>query len=248
MEQLKLKATERKLLGKKVKVLRNNNQLPAVLYGRKFQTVPLTLDRKEFLKIAATAGEATLIDIEIADQKTGEPIKALIRDIQRDPVKDDFIHVDLYKVDMQEKIETEIPLEFSGTAPAVEELEGNLITPKTSIKVKCLPDKLVSQIEVDTGVLKTFEDLIHVKDLNIPEGIEVLDESEDVVAQVTPPRSEEELEALEKEAKTAAETEKEQIEGIEATAEAEKSAKETEEETEKEPVEKDAQDNEKPKG
>lgn len=235
-EQLTLKATPRDILGKRVKILRDKGQVPGVLYGRNFKNVSLILDKKEFQKIADAAGEATLINLDLPRDKD---TKVLIRNIQYDPVKDNILHVDLYKVDMTEEIETEIPLEFIGVSPAVEELEGNLITNKNAIKVKCLPNKLVSKIEVDISVLKSFEDFIHVKDLNIPAGIEVLEEKEDLVAQVTPPRSEEELEALEEETKAAAETEKEHIESIEKEAEAEKAEgeAEAEEETAQQPGE-----------
>jgi len=223
MEQLILKASHRKLKGKKVKNLRREGQIPAILYGKNFISLPLTLSQKEFIEVGSEAGEATIINLDIAGK---EKEKVLIRYIQRDPVTDDLVHVDFYKVDMKQEIQTEIPLEFTGTAPAVEELEGNLITNKDSVKVECLPDKLVSKIEVEIAVLKTFDDLIHVSDLKIPEAIKVLDEPEDVVAQVTPPRSEEELQALETEA--TAETEKTQIETMEAQATAEKATKETE--------------------
>jgi len=141
---------------------------------------------------------------------------------------------------MSEEIQTEVPLEFVGISPAVSDLEGNLITNKTGLKVECLPDKLVSNIIVDVAVLKTFDDLIKVKDLNIPEGIKILEESEDVIAQVTPPRSEEELEAMDEEVKSAAETEKEHIESIEAQSASEKAKKEIpegEESTEAPPTE-----------
>lgn len=217
MEQLILKAAPRQLLGKKVKTLRGKGQIPAILYGRNFQSLPLALDKGELAKISEQAGESTLIDLEAPGQK---PMKVLIRHIQNDPVSDNPLHVDLYKVDMEQEIETEIPLEFVGTSAAVEELEGNLITNKNSIEVECLPDKLVSKIEVDISPLKTFEDLILVKNLKIPAGIKVLEEIDDVVAQVTPPRSEEELEAMKTE--TAAEAEKAQIETMEAQAESEK--------------------------
>jgi len=178
MEQLNLKAAPRELLGKKVKILREKGQIPAILYGRNFQSLPLALDKGELAEISGQAGESTLIDLEVPRQK---PMKVLIRHIQKDSVSDNPLHVDLYKVDMGQEIETEIPLEFIGTSAAVEELEGNLITNKNSIKVECLPDKLVSKIEVDISPLKTFEDLILVKNLKIPEGIKVLEEIDDVV-------------------------------------------------------------------
>ncbi|MCL5406950.1 MAG: 50S ribosomal protein L25 [Patescibacteria group bacterium] len=223
MEKLVLKATTRDLLGKKVKNLRREGQVPLVLYGRKFAAMSISADENEFKKLSHQAGEATLINIEIPGHETA---KALIRQIQKDPTTDTIIHADLYKVDMSEEIETEIPLVFDGVALAVEELEGNFITNKDAIKVKCLPDKLISEIKVDISSLKTFEDLIHVKDLDIPEGIKVLEEAEDIIAQVTAPLSEEELEKIE--SGEAATGEKEQIENMEAQAEIEKAEKEAE--------------------
>lgn len=227
MEQITLNTTTRNLSGKKVKILRRKGQIPLVLYGRNFKTLSLSAESKEFQKIANEAGEATIINLNIPEQKV---VKALIRQIQKDPVTDKIIHADLYKVDMSAEIETEIPLVFEGIAPAVEELEGNFIINKDTIKVKCLPDKLVPEIQVDISVLKTFDDLIHIKDLNVPQDIQVLEESDDIVAQVTAPMSEEELQKIEEGA--AAAQEKEQIENLEAQAEQEKAEKEEEKETE----------------
>jgi len=227
MEEITLEAQKRDLLGKKVKNLRKDGQLPSILYGKNTKETPLILNKAEFERISRDAGEATIIDLRIPDEKSS---KVLIRDIQRHPVNDDIMHVDLYKVDMSREIQTEIPLKLEGIAPAVEELEGNLITNKDSIRVECLPDKLVSEIIVDVSTLKTFDDLIHIKDLNIPEGIKVLDDGEEIIAQVTPPRSEEELAELEAEPTAAAEQEKAHIETMEAEAAAETATKEGAEE------------------
>src|SRR4030042_7182123 len=106
MEQLILKAAPRELLGKKVKTLREKGQIPAILYGRNFQSLPLALDKGELTKISGQAGESTLIDLEVPRQK---PMKVLIRHMQKEPASDNPLHVDLYKVDMGQEIETEIP-------------------------------------------------------------------------------------------------------------------------------------------
>jgi len=220
MESIKLTATPRKLIGKKVKTLRLEGQIPAILYGKDFENVPLALNKTEFQKVLTQSGSSTIVDLDITGKQTE---KVLIHEPQKNPVTDEPIHVDLYKVNMKEEIHTEIPLEFVGVSPAVEELEGNLISSKDALEVTCLPDKLVSEIKVDISKLKTFEDLIKIKDLQIPEGIKISDDPETIVVQVTPPRSEEELEEMETEA--AADQEKAGIEGIEATAEKEKAEK-----------------------
>lgn len=220
-QQITLKADPRQQLGRQVKILRKNGKIPAILYGKNFKSLPLALDKTEFNKIFAQAGTSTLVNLNF---EGSDQMKVLIHEPSKNPVSDEILHVDLYKVDMKQEIHTEIPLEFVGGAAAVEELEGNLITNKDALAVKCLPDKLVSEIQVDISALKTFDDLIKVDDLKIPEGIEVLADAEEIVAQVTPPRSEEELKEME--AESASDEEKAKIETMEAAAEQEKAAKE----------------------
>jgi len=224
MANLILKAEIRDLLGKKVKNLRTQGKIPAVLYGKDFKNLHLAINMTEFERVLVQAGTSTIVDLEI---EGNEPAKILLHEPQHDAVTEQILHADLYKVNMKEEIRTEIPLEFVGSSAAVDELEGNLITNKDALEVKCLPGNLVSSIKVDISALKTFEDIIKLSDLGIPEGIEVLADSEEIIAQVTPPRSEEELEAMEEEA--AADQEKAGIENIEAQAEAAKAEGEGEE-------------------
>lgn len=241
MEKIILNAEPREITGSQVKQLRNEGKIPAVLYGRGFTNQNLCLDKNDFKKILRQAGSSTIVELTIKPARHAADLKAqgdaggdkekfniLIHEPQRDPISDDVIHADLYKIDMAQELQTEIPLEFTGVSAAVEDLEGNLITNKDALEVKCLPDKLVSEILVDISTLKTFEDTIKVSDVKIPEGIEVLNDPEEIIAQVTPPRSEEELEEMETPA--VADEEKAAIENIEAQAEAEKAkAKEGEE-------------------
>lgn len=223
METIHLKAKKRDIVGKKTKLVRLEGNIPAVLYGHDMKPLNLTVDLKSFKKAFAKAGSSSLVDL-IVDEKPA--IKVLVQEPQIHPVSAEPLHTDFYKIKMTEKIETEIPLEFIGESSAVKDQDGNLITNKKEIKIKCLPNDLIPKIEVDVSVLKTFEDKILVKDLLIPSALEILDEQEDVVAVATPPRSEEELAAMEEEA--AADSEKAGIEKMEAEAEAEKAEKEEE--------------------
>jgi large subunit ribosomal protein L25 len=100
---------------------------------------------------------------------------------------------------MKEKIHAEVPLKFIGDSVAVIEKEGSLITSKDSIEVECLPADLIPELEVDISVLDDFEKNIKISDLKLPEGIEILDDAEEIVAHVEEPRSEEELAELEEE-------------------------------------------------
>lgn len=178
----------------KAKPLLKQGSVPGIVYGHGFTNETVVITKKDLVKAHEQAGQSSLIDLTIAEK---EPYKVLIHDLQYDPVSDEPIHVDLYRVKMTEKIKTEIPIKLIGEAPAVEDLQGTLIQNKDELRVEALPQDLVHEIEVDISKLKTFEDKIHVKDLTIPAGIELQEELEEVVALVQPPRSEEELAALE---------------------------------------------------
>jgi large subunit ribosomal protein L25 len=221
MEKIKLNAKKRKIVGRKVKNLRKQGFIPAVLYGKDQKPILIELDKKDFEKIYEMAGSSSLVDLKIDDN---QEIKVLVQDTQYDPVIGDIMHADFYAIKMDEKITTQIPIKFIGISPAVKDLEGNFIANYDEIEVECLPADLIPEINVDISVLKTFEDQVKVSELNIPQAIKVLVDQDEVVALVNPPRSEEELEELESE--TAADTEKETVEKMESEAEEERKKKE----------------------
>lgn len=207
-KKISLQAATRSVTGKKVKSLRNSGVIPAIVYGHKRNPEALSIKKTEFVKAYGEAGTSTLIDLKIDDSSS---IKVLAHEPQLDPVRDEPIHVDFYQVRMDEKIKTEIPLEFIGTSEAVETQDGTLITNRDNVEVECLPTDLVSSIEVDLSALKTFEDQITVASIKVPQGIEILTEPEEVIAFAEEPRSEEEMAELEE---SAADQEKEAIEQI----------------------------------
>lgn len=211
----KLNAKARELIGKKVKSLRLNGEIPAVIYGHDTKPQPLTISGSEFLKVYAEAGISSLIDLDIEGKNS---VKVISHEPDLDPVTGAPIHVDLYKVRMDEKIKTEIPLEFIGESEAVAQLDGSLVTNRDNIEVECLPADLIPSISVDIASLKTFEDSITVANLKVPANIEVLTDSDEVIAFVEEPRSEEELAELEE---SAADEEKEALEKMEEEAKAE---------------------------
>ena len=192
MTDFKVSAEKRDKLAKEVRV---NHKIPAIIYGKNYKNVNLSLDEITFNRIYKEAGSSNLIDLDF----NGESTKVLVHDIQLDPVSDKILHVDFLKIDMKEKIKTEIPIEFIGETPLVIEQEGSLITNKDSVEVECLPNDLVDHIKVDISVLTEFEQNIKVSDIKAPQGIEILADPEEVVVLVQPPRSDEELEALEEE-------------------------------------------------
>lgn len=222
---LELNVKIRETLGKKVRTLRKQGIIPAVLYGEKVKSMPLEMDYHEFEKVYKEAGESTIIKLKVQSEKRKTDEKnVLIYDIARDSVSDKFIHVDFYAVRMDKPITTEVPLVFEGNSPAVEVEEGTLVKNIVEVEVEALPANLPPEIKVDISVLKTFDDLIHVKDLKVSEDVKIIAEPEEVIASVIPPRSEEELAELE-------EKPEEEVEEVEKVGEEEKEElAETEEE------------------
>jgi large subunit ribosomal protein L25 len=186
-----LSAKIRKDIGKKVKALRKKGILPAVLYGPKTKSLPLEISLKEFEKVYQQVGESSLVSLE-AD---GKKFLVLIHDVAKDPISDIPMHVDFYQPDLEKEVDAKVPLVFEGSSSAVKELGGTLVHNISEIEVRALPQKLPKEITVNVSNLKTFEDRILIKDLILPEGVKVMRDQDEIVAQVAPPEKvEEELE------------------------------------------------------
>ena len=184
-----LKVEKREITGKKVEGLRQEDKVPAVVYGSETENINLTLDYVTFEKLYAKAGESTLINLKLEGT---EEMPVLIHDVFRNPVSDKIDHVDFYKIKYGQKLTATVELEFVGEPKAVKELGGVLFTSIEEVEIECLPKDLISKIEVDLSILKTFEDYINVKDLNVPEAVKIMTGADDVVANVARPRVEEE--------------------------------------------------------
>ncbi|OGE83670.1 MAG: hypothetical protein A3B10_04420 [Candidatus Doudnabacteria bacterium RIFCSPLOWO2_01_FULL_44_21] len=197
MEQILIQATKRVVTGRKVNALRKSGKLPAVLYGHEVDNQPIELNEKDFAKAFKMAGESTIVNL-VVDGKT-QPV--LIHEVQNHYLTGQPIHVDFYAVDMTEKIKVRIPLHFYGDSPAVKAMGGTLVKNLNDIEVECLPADLPHSIEVDITSLATFEDAIRVSALGVSARVTILANPEEVVANIAPPRTEEELKALEEEVK-----------------------------------------------
>ena len=208
---LTLSSKIRKEVGKKVKSLRQQGILPAVLYGHKIKNLNLEVDSKEFEKIYSKAGESSLITLVIAKGKDEAEAEAsslslnveekkqkfliLIHDIQFDPLTEKPIHIDFYRPGLKEEVEVTIHLTFEGESKAVKNLGGTLIKEISEIEVKAKSQNLPHEIKVDIGSLKTFEDNIKISDLKVPEGVKILKGPEEIVVSISrPEKVEEELE------------------------------------------------------
>lgn len=187
---IELSAKTRKDFGKKTKSIKNAGQIPAVAYGRGLKNVLIQVDEKEFKKVFKAAGESSLIELAIEGEKAKKPV--LVHEMQKDPVSGRIIHIDFFQPSLTEKVEVAIPLVFEGVAPAEKDLGGTLVKNMSEIEVKALPQNLPHEIKVNIGALRTFEDHILVKDLQISKDIEILKKPEDIIAAVLPPQKVEE--------------------------------------------------------
>lgn len=188
-----LKANVRQVVGKKVKKLRQEDLIPAVMYGNKIKAENLAVNYLDFKRVYDQAGESALIELDTEGKKHN----VLIHDIQLAPMNGKITHIDFFQVNMKEEVETHIPLEFMGESEAVKAHGGVLIKNLDEIQVKCLPADLPDKFEIDIAKLATFDDVIAVKDLKVSDKVEILLDGETVIALVAAPRTEAEMESLE---------------------------------------------------
>lgn len=167
---MELKTQARSILGKKVKTLRKEGFIPAELYGKGIENKHLSVGSRDFMKIFKEAGENTVVTLTVDDK---EKFPVIISNVHFDHLKNEVATVDFHKINMDEKIEAEIPVELTGEAPAVKK---GLIVVKVmnEIKVSATPAHLPHKFEIDIGNLADEGNAIHIKDLNIGKEVKVM--------------------------------------------------------------------------
>lgn len=191
-EEIKLDIKERDK-SKSPKKIRRKCLIPGVLYGRKEESKPISIDLRSFEKVWKDVGGSSIITLKGLD----EDKDVLIYEVAEHPLTGEPIHVDFYAIEQGKKLHTTVPLEFIGVAPAVKEKGGNLVKVFHEIEVESLPRNLPSEIQVDVSILDDFEKQIQVKDLSMPEGVVPTADPEDTVALVSEGREEVEEEISE---------------------------------------------------
>lgn len=181
----------------KVKHIRKAGGIPSVVYGNKIKNISLTLDAKIFSKLYKSTGETTLLDLHIEGESGKRSV--LIHDVSIDPFKGFFTHVDFYEVKKDQKIKTHILLAFTGESEAVKSSGGVLVKQIYKIEIEALPNDLPHEVVVDISLLKTFQDVITIGDLKLSQSVKVFGDPKEIIAKVIPPRTEEELDALQQE-------------------------------------------------
>lgn len=189
-QKIELNAELRTILGSKVHSLRKSGYVPAVLYGKGLDSISLQVPVKDFKKALHAAGESTLVYLSV----DGKSYPTIIHDIARDAASDSILHADFYKVNLSEKIKTNIAVVFTGESPAVKD-GGILVRNVNELEVEALPTDLPHEISIDISKLEKFGDQILLKDIDLGSKVKVLGNEEDIVATVQEPISEEELKA-----------------------------------------------------
>jgi large subunit ribosomal protein L25 len=207
------------------KKLRQKGLIPAICYGPKTETVPLSLDTKELMKTVGM-GENVLIDLIIGDGEKAAQKVVVVRDLQIDPIKDQYIHADLFEVVMDEEISVEIPVVLVGKPEGVK-MGGVLEQITREVTVECLPADIPQNIEVDVSHLE-IGDTIHIGDIKLDK-MNVMVDSTTTIATLVPPTVEKVVveEEVEEEVPEVEEGEEVEAEGgVEGEGERERKGKE----------------------
>lgn len=206
MEQIELKAAKREVLGKKVRFLRRQGITPTHLFGHGIDSMALQCDAAELQQVLARAGKTRLVNLKIAKERKTRTI--IIREVQAEPRTGKSLHVDFYQVQMAEQVKMEVPIALIGEAPALKSKENMLAQELNTLSIECLPAEIPASIELDITSLTESDQALRVKDLELDEGISILNEPEQIVARIStrPVERIEEVEIVEGEEEEAVET------------------------------------------
>jgi large subunit ribosomal protein L25 len=183
MEKYILNAEKREVLGKKVKGLRREGKLPAVIYGQEIEPVSITLETKQVHKVLKVVGANTLISIKVGK----EEFLTLVREIQREVIVRDLLHMDFQAVSLEETITTSLPVVMVGVAPVIEDFEALLIVSMDELQIEAKAKDLPDLISVDVSNMMEIGDNILVKDLVISGDVKILDDPDGIVIVATSP-------------------------------------------------------------
>lgn len=190
-QQFKLNVIPRANTGRSAsRRLRKVNQIPAILYGKHTSPETLSVDGPEFTRlIKAIAGSAALVELQRKDSK-GSGALSFLQEVQRDPITDKYLHVDLQEVKADEKMEIRVRLQLVGESFGVKNQSGVLETPSQFLRIRCFPKDLPPYIAIDVTDLKVGETL-HIGELKAIAGVDFLDDKNQSVVSCVEPVAEE---------------------------------------------------------
>jgi len=191
MDTLSLQAHPRSELRRRVHALRRRGAVPAVVYGHRQEPLAIQADEHTLERIWHRAGRTHLIDLVIDGQ---QPRKVIIRELQRSPRNGRLLHADFFAVNLREKMTADIPLLIVGESPAVTEAKtGQILQTMSSVRVECLPADLPAQLTVDVSGLLEVDQAVHLREVELPQGVNLVHaDTDEVVVKVIPLRVREE--------------------------------------------------------
>lgn len=176
-----LKAARRSVTGKQVKSLRREGRLPAVMYGHSFEPISISLDAHEASLVLPTLSSSTIVTIDL----NGEEHAALVREKQKDYVKNRLIHVDFQVVSLTEKIRASVRVDIAGTSPAVKDYNAVIVHSLSEVEVEALPRDLPERYTVDISSLTSVGDALYVRDLPASDKVEILTPADEIIVVAT---------------------------------------------------------------
>ncbi len=186
-----LKVSKRDLKTKPA-AIRAKGYVPAIFYGKKETSTPISIAAPEFLKVWRAAGESSVVILS----GDGIEVESLITDVTRHPVTGVPLHADFYVFEKGKKLKIKIPVKFTGVSAAIKDLGGILVKVMHEVEIESLPKDLPHEIEVDIAPLKEFSSVIQAKDIKLPAGVTLIATPLEIVASISEPRKVEEEEVV----------------------------------------------------
>jgi large subunit ribosomal protein L25 len=188
MEKVVLNAEKRDVVGKQVKAMRRAGKLPAVIYGRHTEPINVSLDAHTASLVLGRLTSSSLVTIAL----DGKEYPALVREKQRDYIKNRLLHVDFLTVSLTETLRASVAVNLVGVSGAVKDFNAVLVTNLQALEVECLPGDLPERIDVDISVLTRPGEGIRVRDVKVSDKVRLLDDPDTMVAVATFAKVEEE--------------------------------------------------------
>ena len=203
MDNLNLSVNKREVTGKKVSELRSNGLTPIHMYGPEIESSPLQCDSKILDSVITDAGTNIPVTVNVDGGEQNN--LCFIREVQYHPVTNKVLHVDFMKVQVEKSVRAQVPISVIGTSPAVRTMGGTLLQPLLTLTVEALPLEIPKTITLEAELLVDFETNFYVSDIEVDEGVNVINEASEMVASVVAPR----VERIESEGEEGDETETE---------------------------------------
>ena len=187
MDLQTLKLDRRTVIGKKVKQLRRQGVIPVHIYGADMGPENLQVEDLTLNRLLPQIGSNIPVSVEYEGQ--GDEKVCFVREVQRNPVTDDVIHVDFLRVDVTQTVSAEVPLVLTGSSLAVTEMAGTLLQNVQSLLIEALPMNMPAEVIVDISSLIDFDASIPVSDVAVPGNVTVLNDPDDTIARVVPAKA-----------------------------------------------------------